>query len=479
MNYLPMQVFKILSAGWRRRYIIMIPILALPIIGGYLGFTSKNKYVSHTSMLIQETAKMNPFLEDLAVSSMLKERTEALKTLLHSRHILGAVAQDLKLYNEDSSNHIKNQVIQSLAKSLSMQVIGKDLVRIELSSGDKETMKRTLEVVSKHFIDQLLAPERSSITDSTRFLEEHLIKREEELNQAELALTEFRSQFSSSLPERHSSNITRLNRMKQSLSEKESELAGAQRSVGGFDQLLSSTNPIVGRIEESIVSTRANLALARARYTDKHSKIQALLRSVDRLEKERLKAIKSTEHIVDAGQLWEIALNYSENGSKTQPLLISQLQNLQDAKNRVEALEEVVNHLKTSIASTTSDLEKFGRNESEIYKLERDLRVKRELYENLLERREMAEVMGSLGKFEYGKRIKIIDLPYIPSNSSNMPVMLFLLIGLIGGVFLGIGLAVVIELSDSSIRYRDQLEELTGLTVLGRIPPMIITVDKV
>lgn len=61
-------------------------------MGVVIGLLSPKQYVSHTSMLVQETSKMNPFLEDLAVSSQMKERFSGLQTLLHSRHILGKVA---------------------------------------------------------------------------------------------------------------------------------------------------------------------------------------------------------------------------------------------------------------------------------------------------------------------------------------------------------------------------------------------------
>ena len=89
MNTVSYRILIILAGGWRRRYAIAVPILVLPLIGLLIGVLSPKHYSSHTSMLIQETAKMNPFLEDLAVSAMLKDRIDALKTLLHSRHILG------------------------------------------------------------------------------------------------------------------------------------------------------------------------------------------------------------------------------------------------------------------------------------------------------------------------------------------------------------------------------------------------------
>lgn len=477
MNYFPIQMFKILSAGWRRRYLIAIPIILLPLFGGFMGMTSKKSYTAHTSMLIQETAKMNPFLEDLAVSAMLKERLEGLKTLLHSRHILGAVAKELEMFDDDSPNYVKDQAIGRLSSSLKMQVIGKDLIRIELTSRSPEGMAQTLEVVSRHFIEQLLAPERSSIDDSAKFLDAHIQERQAQLNQAEQALAEFKLRHAGALPELYSMNMDRINRLKQSLAEKETELAGAERSVGSFDRLLSSTNPVIGRIEENIISTRSELALARARYTDKHSKIQALLRNLNRLESERQAALRSSEEYIGSDKLWDVAVHRSEQTTgDQQPLLISQLQNLQNAKNKVQVLTEEVAQLRKTIAQTQTSLDEFSRHESEMYKLERDLRVKRELFEDLLQRREMAEVMGSLGQFENGKRIKVIDLPYTPSTPSNLPVMFLVVFGLVGGVFLGTGLATVVELTDSSVRYREQLELLTGLPVLGRLPAVQPTV---
>ena len=94
MNELKLRFIIILNAAWRQRYVIVLPMLIMPFAGSFVGKMAPEKYVSHTSMLIQETAKMNPFLEDISVSTMLKERLAALSTLLKSRHILRSVAKE-------------------------------------------------------------------------------------------------------------------------------------------------------------------------------------------------------------------------------------------------------------------------------------------------------------------------------------------------------------------------------------------------
>ena len=101
--------------------------------------------------------------------------------------------------------------------------------------------------------------------------------------------------------------------------------------------------------------------------------------------------------------------------------------------------------------------------------LENRLNAEREFYESLVKRYEMARVTGDLALFEASDRVKIIDPPEKPKGSALSPY-LFLVAGIIGGVGLGCGLAVLAELGDSSIRYSSQLQRRSGLRVLARLP---------
>ncbi len=470
MNYLPLRAYKIACGAWRQRYTIVLPIILLPIIGLLISVSSPKRYTAHTSMLIQETAKMNPFLEDFAVSSMLKERMEALKTLLHSRHILSAVALEMGLTHEKSSAEERDSVISMLSANLSMHMAGKDLIRIDFKSDSPTNVKELLSALSKHFVEQLLAPERSSIEDSAVFLNNHLNHRRDELNNAEQALASFKAQHAANLPELHSMNIARLSQLKQKLAERQAEFAGTVKNVGGLNQLLSQTNPIVGRIEEQIVQIQGNLALLRSRYTDKHSKVQAQLRTLRRLDAERKNVLDNAKSI-DPDKLWDMA-STNANTEENQTLLISQLGNLQRAKNKADSLNEEISSLKEMISDIEKGIADFGKHENELTNLQRDLKVKRELYEDLLQRHEMAQVTGSLGKFEQGKRIKIIDRPFTPSAPSNLPPIIFIIAGIFGGIFLGCGLATLLEITNTTVRSKHVLENLTGAPVLSRIPPL-------
>ena len=479
MNTLSYRIFYILAGGWRRRYTIAVPILLLPLMGLLVGIFSPKHYSSHTSMLIQETAKMNPFLEDLAVSFVINDRIDALKTLLHSRHILGAVAEERGLIDSETSAKKHDQIIAELSNALTVQMAGMDLIRIDYKSNSPEGMKETLKSVSKQFIEQLLAPERSSMKDSRHFLAEHLKYRQLALDKAEVALANFKTQHTTELPELHLSNISRLALLKQRLSERQAEMAGASRSLGGLNQQLSKTNPVLRRIEEQIVRIRSELALSRVRYTDKHSNIQGSLRNLRRLEEERQHMLSRTEQTIDIEQLWAIAssapIYTDKNADKNeQPLLVSQLENLQVTRSKVDGLREEIKSLQQMVNELEIQTARYGENSSEFFKLERDLNIKRDLYDDLMLRNEEARITSSLGIFERDKRVKVIDRPFTPTSPANFPLYLFCVAGLFGGIFLGCGLAVMLELSDTTLRRRDHLESLTGVPVLSRIPPLAV-----
>ncbi|MBE1286665.1 MAG: chain-length determining protein [Alteromonadaceae bacterium] len=471
MNHISYQFYIWLDAGWRHRYVIILPILIFPIIGFTVGSLSAKTYTAHTSMLIQETSKLNPFLEDFAVSAMLKERLSALQTLLHSRHILRQVAIDRKLINENTDKVEQERVINQLSSSLRMEMTGKDLIRIEYSNSDPNSIVPLLETVSNYFIEQLLAPERSSITDSSTFLADLLTNRQIELAAAENALATFKNQHAEQLPELHLGNVSRLAQLKQTLFEKEAELAGAIKTLGTIDQQLSKSNPVVANLEERIIQLQSRLALLKARYTDNHSQVQGAMRVLNRLQEERLEALQNQDNQIDVDQLWSMASKANNSKDSPQPLLlIAQLDHLQLARSKVDALTEETNSLKTMIRLQAERTSQLGELEKQLNELQRDLKVKRNLYEDLLERYELARVTGALGFFEKEKRIKVIDIPFTPSVPNNPSAILFLIAGILGGVVFGIGCAIFASINDHSIRYKKQVELKLGLEVLTRIP---------
>ena len=114
----------------------------------------------------------------------------------------------------------------------------------------------------------------------------------------------------------------------------------------------------------------------------------------------------------------------------------------------------------------------FAEVERSLIELQRDYDIKLKLYDDFLNRYEMARVSGDLGRYEEMERIKVIDKPFTPSRPNALPAALFIVAGFFAGLGIGTGLTAIAEISDTSLRLRETLESMTGLPVITRIPAM-------
>lgn len=468
-------VAGLLWGGWRRRYLIVIPALILPIVGGVVGVIAPKKYATSTTILIQETSRQNPFLEDLSVSTNLKERMPALNALLHSRHILTEVAYKMKMIEKETPEADKQYIIGKLSASLTASLVGEELIEIKYTSSEPEKMAEVLKLVSLRFVERVIAPQRSSIFQSEAFLAKELEQRGKDLAEAERKLAEYKSKYASELPKLHASNVSSLGRLRENLAELKTRYDGAQAARDQMKERISQTNPVVGRIEEAIVDVLSELATLRARYTEKHTKIQGALRRLKSLEEERAKALAAAKNLdaSDIERLWNIASTRPAGGEdSSQPLLISQLERLQEADEKVQSLQNEIKSMEEQLEILNTRVTGFGEHERRLGELQRDIEVSRKIYEELAERHQKARVTGALGRAEESERVKLIDAPYTPTAPLNLPVVVFIIGGLVGGFGLGCGLAVFAEVLDTTVRRRDALSKVLDVPVFARIPPL-------
>ncbi len=467
-------LFRLLNIAWRRRYLICIPTLILPFVGLLGSFFAPKFYEAHTTILLQDNAQLNPVLEDLQVPTNLEDRQAGLKILLKSRNVLSAVATELGYINEDSSRIEADKEIARISRSLSI-VFGGELIKIYYRSEDQKDIAQILETATRHFLEIALAPQKSSLRTSEDFLKTQLESQKSELQKAEQNLADYKSQYAMELPQLHLANVNRLAAMREQLAEKQTELSGATAALDEFNENLAQTNPIIGKLEERIVTVRANLSVLRSRYTDQHSKVKAALREQERLEKERQRLISESQEMTsdDVKRLWQLAstapsVNGSEGSQTT--ILASQLQAVQEANAKVTQLENEVESLIAQEAELSIKIQSFAEIERTQAELMRDHKVKQLLYNDFLERYERARVTGALGRYEESDRVKIIDPPFTPTNPTSIPAAIFIIAGFFAGLGLGTGMCAILELSDTSLRLCETIEQLAGVPVLTRIP---------
>lgn len=471
-------LYYVLAAGWRQRYTIAICTLLIPVIATAIGALTKRQYSSYTTVLIQEASKMNPFLKDYSVDTQLKDRMAGMQALLHSRHVLVEVARELTLIPPEQAN--TDDIVKKLSAALTVELIGADLIRISYKGDSPERISDILNAVTRHFLDKLLAPERSSIDSSEGFLEKQLEIQRVSLMTAEKKLADFKVQYSARLPDQYSYDVMKLRDAEEKLNERKIELAGIEAKLDSLRGELLKNDPRVASIEDEIVKRSAELALLRSRYTEKHSRVVAAQRTVDRLQSEREKMLTDARNTTpqELEKMWQLASNVSVSTDDTtqKPLLVSQLEAIEKARSKEKQIREESAELEKIIADMSKKLSNFAEVEQEMAELTRDSTTRQHVYDDLLKRYEMAKVTGALGRFEETDRAKVIDMPYVPTSPDNLPVFIFSIAGILAGFFLGRATALIKELTDTSLVRTETIVTLLGVPVIARLPQLPLSV---
>ena len=393
---------------------------------------------------------------------------------LENRYDIILLGYDLGDITGNTTPQATDDYVKKLSSSLSVKLMGKDLVKLVYRTDNLENIVEIVTTIRDRFLEKLLAPELSAIDASSTFLFQQLQLNKVDLYKAEVRLAEFKQQNADSLPDLYSTNTTRMAQLNMLLEERKIRLSGALAAKKTIRTRLAQVDPVMSKIEQNIVETKSELAILRSRYTDNHSRVQTSLRKLVQLESERAVQSKSSYKMneVDLNRLWEIAhkMEVGDIDNNQNLLLVSQLKELQLADGQVEQIKEEIRSISKQADKLKSSIVVSGDMERQLLELERDLKVKRVLYSDLLSRAEKAKITGALGKFEQPERIKIIDEPYKPTHPTNFSFSIFLIAGIIGGVALGIGLALFTEIADTSIRSKQQVIILTSAPVITRIP---------
>ena len=111
--------------------------------------------------------------------------------------------------------------------------------------------------------------------------------------------------------------------------------------------------------------------------------------------------------------------------------------------------------------------------------LTRDYEVNRDIYQDLLKRRENARVSMVLDEEQRGLQFRIQDPAILPLRPSGLRLVHFAMGGIVLALVIPFGLLYALVQFDPRIRSARQLERTTGLVALASIPAFSTAREKV
>lgn len=272
-----------------------------------------------------------------------------------------------------------------------------------------------------------------------------------------------------------------LDDLKSTLQASEDKLAAVRTSSGLMDseQQARIANTQLSNLNTELVRAQTQLSQAQEMY----SQVQKLDRSKGEylslgpvLQNQTIRDLVREESN-QSRQVEELSERYGEK----HPKMIASRSDLASAKSNLNReVDKIVeniakeyqlaqvqlNNAEELIAKTKAELQSFQGSSFEITRLEREVENNRRVYESFLGRLMEADVSGDYD----ASNVRIIDRATVPQFPIKPRITIFIGIGVIFGIFMGVIFAFLREALGNVFRTPDQIEDQLHLPSMGITP---------
>lgn len=334
--------------------------------------------------------------------------------------------------------------VETLQRSLSITRPNReaDIVVVRHQSRDSILVHEVPNLLAHQFIAQRNHLKKTETTSTVDFLHEQIEGLADQLADAEDLLQVYREgeqvislEAEASAQVRELAQLqaqrNQLNAERAALAELLEEVrAGDDDSASGYRRLIAFPsllrNQAASELLRSLSVVENEHAELLKRRTARDPDVQVLATRIAELE----------------DQLRGIALTY-----------------LQGMTNQVAALDE-------TLVRFGNQLEAIPAKEIQLARLERQRSVLEEIYTLLQTRLKEAEIAQAVDDAS----VRVVDPAIRPVDPIKPMRLLNLVVGVILGLVLGVGGALIREFRDTTVHTREDIQALTGLSVLGLIP---------
>ncbi len=395
-----------------------------------------------TKLKLDENPLFNPFLAEEegagSIGSQIKGILRAVKNFIRFQDDQKALQQ---LSEEAQQQIVYEKVLKSFQESFEVSPVrNSELIEISFESPESQLSARIVNTAMQEFLNMQMDSQMDIAKTAGKFLEKKIIAAQVKLEKSEKDLTEFSRRVGLvSLDPKLNLVMKQLEELNDALAKARTERINREAT---YQQAISENSMNLPQIlnDPLIQELKTQYATLQAEYQDlsitfkpaypKMQQLAAKMKDIaDRIEAEKQRIIDSIK-------------NEYETALKKEQYLTARAE---EQKKRAIDLNDKATQYKILL---------------------REVDTNKSIYQSLLQRSK--EIDATLGADALN--IQIVDsarppiIPYKPKIARN------LLLGLLVGLFGGIGVAFIQEYLDNTIKNPDELVERFHIPVLGLIP---------
>ncbi len=365
----------------------------------------------------------------------------------------------------DESHKITAAAAHDLGKSMDLGVLPKtSLISVSYEDTDPQRAARVLDTFVNSYMEKHLAAHRPAGT--LAFFREQTKQYAESLKQAEERLSEFTaSQGTVSPSQQKSSALQKLSEFQGNLKETQAAIAETEQRIQTLKaqqssipsrlttQVRASDNP---QLIEQLKSTLLNLQLKRTELVQKFDPSYRLVQEVDT-------QIKQTQAAIESAGSSKL-MDETTDSNPTYQWVDSELTKAQSELSSEQARAAA---LSQSVGAYEKQASELDQQEVTQEGLLRDKNAQEANYLLYMRKQEEARISDALDESRIINVavVEPVAVPEVPARSR----LLVLLLGMVAAIVVSLGVALVAEYLDPSLRTSEDVNEFLDLPVLASV----------
>jgi len=469
----------------RRRWVILIPALLGPVVVFLVSLLIPNKYTSQTLVLVEQQKVPDSYVRSV-VTDQLNNRLSTMKEQILSRTRLEPIIERFGLYKEDVGTVPMEVLVGRLRSSIQVNPVmapgrarGDDVPGFYISvvASEPRTAQQVCAEITSMFMTENLQLREQRAESTTDFLAKQLEEAKRKLDDQDQRLAVFKQRYVGQLPGQEQINMNVLMGLNSQLEAVTQSLNRAQQDKAYTESLLAQqvaawqasqaggVNP--DTLEQQLKILQNNLVTLEARYTNDHPDVIKTKNDIAQLEKQ-IKKIKNETKEGPVGDESTVALS--------EPPQILQLRNqVRIAEQAIAEKSRQQERLQEQIKIYQARVQLSPVVEQQFKELTRDYETALNFYNELLAKKTNSQMATDLERRQQGEQFRVMDPANLPQRPTFPNRPLFALGGLAGGVGLGLGITLLLEMRDKSLRTDKDVEFFLGLPTLALLPSVDAT----
>ena len=471
----PSDVISILRRRW---YLIAL----LAVAGGVAGYSASHvmpkRFTSQTLVLVQAPI-VSQSVVPTVVSDNTNQRLAAMQQQILSRSRLEPVIQQFGLYAKDIDQVPMDVLVERLRSAITITPVqpmaetrAQNLPGFYISVvfNDPHMAQAICARITSMFLEENVQSRQGQTIQTNEFLGKQLEESKARLDEQDARLAAFQRKYQGSLPDQEQTNLNLLNgqttqldastqalsRAQQDKSFAESQLA---QQIAAWQATQSGQNPET--LEQQLAALEANLTTLQSKYTNDHPDVIKAKNDIAVMR----------QKIAEENQQQKTANVDKTARPVSEPAQIQQLraqihQYDQIIKERTQQQSDIQGQIKLY----QSRVQASPAVEQEYKLVTRDHQSALDSYNDLLKKRDQSAMAMNLEQSQEGEQFQVLDPANLPNQPSFPKVPIFAGGGFAGGLALGLGLTLLLEMQDTSMRSERDVEAALHLPVLAMIP---------